>query len=75
MSADMEFKKCVSFNPIKAPKKESLLIGKLRQMCLDLPEDPSGGGYLFEEWTLYQLMTCPSQPYKKLNKVHPEIAC
>ena len=57
------------FSPIKPPKKESLMISKLRQLCLDLPEDPSCGGYLFEDWTLYELMTSPLQPYKKLKRV------
>lgn len=72
MSADMNYKpvsKRVSFTPIKPPKLECLLIYQLRQKCLDLPEDPSGGGYLFDEWTLYELMTSPFQPYKKLKRV------
>ena len=58
-----------TFTPIKPPKKESLMISKLRQLCLDLPEDPSCGGYRFEDWTLYELMTSPVQPYKKLKRV------
>ncbi len=73
MSADMEVKRVKIFKnpfvPVRPPKKDCDMIYRLRQMCLDLPEDPSCGGYLFEDWTLYQLMTCPSQPYKKLNTV------
>ena len=70
MSADMDFKvKHVFFSPIKPPKKDAIMIYKLRQLCLDLPEDPSCGGYMFEDWTLYQLMISPLQPYKKLNRV------
>jgi hypothetical protein len=57
------------FKPIRVPKKESIMISKLRQLCLDLPEDPSCGGYVFEDWTLYELMTSPVQPYKKLKRV------
>ena len=72
MSADMSYKpvsKRVVFTPIKPPKLECHLILKLRQKCLDLPEDPSSGGYLFDDWTLYELMTSPLQPYKKLNRI------
>ena len=76
MSADMNYRqvnrgqvKRVSFTPIKPLKKECLLIYELRQKCLDMPEDPSCGGYMFEDWTLYELMTNPLQPYKRLNKV------
>ena len=69
MSACADSIKKVRFTPIKAPKKDCAMITKLRQLCLDLPEDPSCGGYLFEDWTLYQLMTSPLQPYKKLKKV------
>lgn len=61
--------KCVVFTPIRPPKKECLMISRLRQLCLDLPEDPSCGGYMFEDWTLYELMTSPVQPYKKLKRV------
>lgn len=76
MSADMNYRqvnrgqvKRVSFTPIRPLKKECLLIYELRQKCLDMPEDPSCGGYMFEDWTLYELMTNPLQPYKRLNKV------
>ena len=68
-SADTKTIPPKDFVPVRPPKKDCDMIYRLRQLCLDLPEDPSGGGYLFEEWTLYQLMTCPTQPYKKLNKV------
>jgi hypothetical protein len=61
--------KVVVFTPIKPAKKDCVMISNLRQMCLDLPEDPSCGGYVFEDWTLYELMTSPLQPYKKLKKV------
>ena len=61
--------KVVVFTPIKPPKKDCAMITTLRQLCLDLPEDPSCGGYVFEDWTLYELMTSPVQPYKKLKRV------
>ena len=73
-SADYNCVKIVAFTPtkftpIKPTKKDSVMISRLRQLCLDLPEDPSCGGYLFEDWTLYQLMTSPLQPYKKLKRI------
>jgi hypothetical protein len=74
MSADMNFRevkrvevKRVLFTPIKPPKLECLIIYQLRQKCLDLPEDPTCGGYVFDDWTLYELMTNPLQPYKRLK--------
>ena len=67
----------VAFKPIKPLKKDCAMIECLRQLCLDLPEDPSRGGYLYQDWTLYQLMTSPLQPYKKLKRVkdYPDFAC
>jgi hypothetical protein len=54
MSADMNYKAPKAYvKVILPPKKETVMIFNLRQLCLDLPEDPSCGGYLYEDQTLF----------------------